>query len=250
PNPQVLLASNPYQIRRAASGKLYAAANFGRMWTSVDTGRNWIQEISLPQGQNYSSLATWAFDISPSGKFLTMGQNGVLADSTAGSPWKSNYSMQVTGGYGKIEFADCNNAIASGGSSIAVTNDGGKNWFDRTRSDFTSLNISINSHTYVPNDPTKAYFATSVGTIYKSTNMNVIPPAVPTLDPVFANANEQIFDVATAGVDSVWGCGYSGFSVAAASRSPKIFRSVNGGLTWTTLATFPVGTTSQQFTQI
>ena len=250
PNPQVLLASNPYQIRRAASGKLYAAANFGRMWTSVDTGRNWIQESSLPQGQNYSSFATWAFDISPAGKFLTMGQNGVVADSSAGSPWKSNYSMQVSGGYGKIEFADCNNGIASGGASIAITNDGGKNWFDRTRADFTSLNISINSHTYVPGNPAKAYFVTSVGTIYKSDNANVVPPAVPTLDPVFANANEQMLDVATIGNDSVWVCGYSGFSVAAASRSPKIFRSVNGGLTWTTLATFPVGTTSQQFTQI
>lgn len=250
PPTQVLLASNPYQIRRAANGKLFAATNFGRMFTSVDTGRNWVQDISLPQNQNYSSFATWAFDISPNGKFLTMGQNGVVADSSAGSPWKSSYNMQVSGGYGKIEFADCNNGMASGGGSIAVTNDGGKNWFDRTRADFVSLNININSHAYVPNDPAKAYFATSVGTIYKSVNMNVVPPAVPTLDPVFANANEQIYDLATAGTDSVWACGYSGFSVAAASRSPKIFRSTNGGTSWTTVSTFPIGTLSQQFTQI
>lgn len=250
PNPQVLLASNPYHMRKAASGKLYVATNFGRMFSSVDTGRNWVQEISLPQGQNYSSFATWAFDIAPNGKFLTMGQNGVVADSAAGSPWKSNYSMQVSGAYGKIEFADCNNAIASGGGSIAVTNDGGKNWFDRTRADFVSLNININSHAYVPNDAAKAYFVTSTGTVYKSVNINVVPPATPTLNPVFANSNEQVFDVATAGVDSVWACGYSGFSVAAASRSPKIFRSVNGGTSWTTISTFPIGTTSQQFTQI
>lgn len=250
PNPQVLLASNPYQMRRAANGKLFATGNFGRMWTSVDTGRNWVQDISLPQGKNYSSFATWAFDIAPNGKFLTMGQNGVVADSSTGSPWKSNYNMQVGSAYIKMDFADCNNGTAVGGGSIAITNDGGKTWFDRTRADFVSLFISINSLAYVPNDPAKVYLPTSVGTIYKSSNFNVVPPAVPTLDPVFSNSLEQITDVATIGTDSVWACGYSSFSVPAAFRSPKIFRSINGGTSWTTLNTFPAGTLSQQFTQI
>lgn len=245
PAVQVLSASNPYHMKRAADGKLYATGNLGRFWTSVDTGRNWVQVNSLPQGQNYSAFGTWALDIAPNGKFLAMGTNGVVADSTAGSPWHTNYKLQVTGAYGKIEFADCNNGMASGGSSIAVTNDGGTTWFDRTRADFTSLNISINSHAYVPNNPAKAYLATSVGTIYKSGDLNVIPPATPTLDPVFANSNEQMWDVATAGNDSVWVVGYSGFSVPSASRSPKVFRSTNGGTTWTTYNSFHTGSNFQ-----
>jgi gliding motility-associated-like protein len=247
PNPQVLLASNPYHIKKASNGKLYATGNFGRLWTSVNNGSNWVQENCLPQGQNYSAFGTWALDITPNGKFLTLGTNGVVADSTAGSPWRSNYKLPVAGAYGKIDFADCNNGMASGGGSIAVTNDGGKNWFDRSRQDFINLNIQINSHAYVPGNPAKAYFATSVGTIYKSDNINLVPPATPVMDPVFANSSEQMFDIATAGNDSVWACGYSGFSVPAANRSPKVFRSTNGGATWTTYNAFHTGATFQNF---
>lgn len=245
PAVQVLNASNPYHMKRAADGKLYATGNFARLWTSVDTGRNWVLVNGLPQGQNYSAFGTWALDIAPNGKFLTMGTNGVVADSTAGSPWQTNYKLQVTGAYGKAEFADCNNGLFTGGASIAITNDGGTTWFDRSRSDFVSLNISINSHAYVPNNPAKAYLATSVGTIYKSDDINAVPPANPTLDPVFANANEQMWDVATIGNDSVWVVGYSGFSVPAASRSPKVFSSTNGGATWTTFNGFHTGSNFQ-----
>lgn len=245
PAVQVLSASNPYHMKRAADGKLYATGNFARLWTSVDTGRNWVLVSGLPQGQNYSAFGTWALDIAPNGKFLTLGTNGVVADSSAGSSWQSNYKLQVAGAYGKIEFADCNNGMASGGSSIAVTNDGGTTWFDRSRSDFTALNISINSHAYVPNNPAKVYLATSAGTVYKSDDINAVPPANPTFDPVFANSNEQMWDVATIGNDSVWVVGYSGFSVPAASRSPKVFRSTNGGATWTTFNGFHTGSNFQ-----
>lgn len=243
PNPNNNLFSNPYHIRRTSAGALVSVCNFGRMWTSVDTGRNWVLSGSLPQGQNYSGLATWAIDIAPNGKILTMGQNGVVADSVPG-PWRSNYKLPVAGAYGKIEFADCNNGMASGGSSIAITNDGGNTWLDRSRTDFAGLNISINSHAYVPNTPSTAYFGTSVGTIYKSTNLT---DAAPVMDPVFASATEQMWDVATVGNDSVWACGYSGFSVPAASRSPKIFRSTDGGLTWNTYNAFHTGSTFQNF---
>lgn len=248
PNPNNNLFSNPYQIRRAANGKLFAAANFGLLWTSVDTGRTWLREYSLPQGKNYSSFATWALDISPSGKLLSMGQNGVVADSSSAAPtWQSNYNMQAVGAYTKIDFADCNNGMATGGASIAQTFDGGKNWRETVRTDFVALNISINSYAYINRDPARAYFVTTTGTVYKSDNMTA---TTPTLDPVFANGNEQINDVATRGLDSVWACGLSGFSVPAASRSPKVFRSFNGGTTWTTVNTFPAGTTSQSFTDI
>lgn len=237
PNPNNNLFSNPYHIKRDAAGTLVSVCNFGRMWTSVDTGRTWVLRSSLPQAQNYSALATWAIDIAPNGRILTMGQNGVVADSVPGA-FTSNYKLQVAGAYGKIEFADCNNGMASGGASIAITPDGGKTWLDRSRSDFAALNISINSHAYVPNNPSTAYFATSVGTIYKSTDLT---SASPVLDPVYSLGTDQMWDVATVGPDSVWAVGYSGFSVAAASRSPKVFRSTDAGLTWSVYNSFHVG---------
>jgi gliding motility-associated-like protein len=243
PNPQVLLASNPYQIRRASNGKLFAAANFGLMWTSVDTGRNWVREFSLPQGKNYSGFATWALDIAPNGKFLSMGQNGVVADSIPGSVWKSNYiTVPVSAGYAKVDFADCANGMAAGSSNITVTRDGGNTWIDRGRPDFAASFYSINGMTFPT--PNKAYFAVSNGTLYFSGDTAI------TLDPILADPLMQMNDVTTVGNDSIWAVGYSSFSVAAASRTSKIFRSTNAGATWSTYSGFPVGTLAQNLTDI
>ena len=243
PNPQVLLASNPYQIKRASNGKLFAAANFGLMWTSIDTGRNWVREYSLPQGKNYSSFATWALDIAPNGKFLSMGQNGVVADSIPGGTWKSNYvTVPASAGYSKVDFADCANGMAAGSSNITVTRDGGKTWVDRGRPDFAASFYSINGMTF----PTvnKAYFAVSNGTLYFSADTAI------TLDPVLADPLMQMNDVTTVGNDSIWAIGYSSFAVASASRTSKVFRSTNAGATWSTYSGFPVGSLAQNLTDI
>ena len=238
PNPNNNLFSNPYNLRRAANGKLYTGCNFGLMWTSVDTGRTWVSERSLPPGQPWSSLATWALDIAPNGKVLTMGQNGVVADSTAAWGWRSNYKLPAVGSYNKINFADCNNGIAAGGGNIARTTNGGKSWDEIIRQDFVNLNISIQSFAYINNSPDKAYFVTNAGGVYRSDNIRA---ANPTLDPVFSSGVNQMWDVATAGPDTVWVCGYSNPPFNASSNS-KVWRSVNSGLTWTTY-NFPAGST-------
>ncbi len=252
PNPQVLLASNPYQIRRTSNGTLVANGNFGRMWLSTDTGRNWKESRSLPPGKNYSSNGVWALDIAPNGKFLSMGSLGVVADSMPGAPgWNSNYVTVPLGAvFTKMEFADCNNGVATGGGNINVTTDGGKTWWDRTRQDFINSFYSINGFSYVNNNPAKAYFAVSNGTIYSTPNLNIAPPATPTLDPVYADGLMQMNDVATIGTDSVWAVGYSSFSVPSAFRTSKIYRSINGGLNWSVYSGFSVGTLSQNLTDI
>jgi gliding motility-associated-like protein len=252
PNPNNNLFSQPWHLIKAANGKLFAPIGSSvfnptnQMYTSVDTGRNWVIERNLPTGTNYSNSNMQALDITPGGKFVCGGQNGVISDSIPGGKWRSNYRIQVFGTYEAFEFADCNNGIASGGTgNIAVTRDGGKNWIDRSRSDFTALNIAINGHAYVPNNPAKVYFTSSVGTIFKSIDTAI------TLDPVFADANYQMWDVATQGADSVWACGYSAFSVPTANRTPVVLRSTNGGVTWTPYTTnfFP-GTNFQNFRHI
>jgi gliding motility-associated-like protein len=243
PNPQKLLVSNPYNIIKSPTGKLLAPGNFGLMATSTDGGANWNMESSLPSGKNYSSNGTWAIDMSPSGKFLVMGTQGVMADSVVGGKWQSTYNTSpAAASHMKLEFADCNTAIASGGASVSVTVDGGKNWIDRTRRDFANLNISINGMTFPA--PNRAFFATNAGTIYLSTDQGQ------TMDPVFNDANFQMNDVATIGPDSIWAVAYSSFSVAAASRTSAIFRSINKGVTWQRVGTFPVGTTAPNLSKI
>ncbi len=252
PNPQVLLASNPYQLRKTSNGTLVSNGNFGRMFKSVDTGRNWVESRSLPPGQNYSQNGVWALDIAPNGKFLSMGSLGVVADSIPGGPgWNSNYlTVPLSAAFTKIEFADCNNGVATGSANINVTVDGGKTWWDRTRLDFANSFYSINGFSYRNSNPARAYFGVSDGTIYYSSNLNVAPPAIPTLDPVYADGLMQMNDVATAGNDSVWAVGFSSFSVPAASRTSKIYRSTNAGVNWTVYSGFPVGTLAPNITEI
>ncbi|MFM2337312.1 MAG: hypothetical protein RL115_505 [Bacteroidota bacterium] len=248
--------TNPTNIVKAANGKIYVPVTSpllnprNLMLTSLDTGRTWTNETNLPTGRNYSTFGATAIDILPSGKFVVGGSNGVVADSIPGGRWSSNYIQYTLGSYNKMDWVDCNNGMAAGGGFIATTKDGGKTWNEFVRADFNSLGIQINSAAYIGNNPAKAYFATSIGSIYRSDNINVLPPASPTIVPYFTNATEQAMDVATIGNDSVWVCGQSGFSVAAASRSPKVFRSTNGGTTWTTFNGFNVGTTAQTFRNI
>ena len=248
--------SNPANIVRAANGKLFVPVNspvFGpvnRMWTSTNNGTTWVEERWLPTGRNYSEFGGQAIDILPSGKFLVAGQNGVVSDSIPGGRWASTYSQGTTGSFNKLDFADCANAMAVGGGIIARTNNGGRTWDQIVRQDFINLNIQINAAAYATGNPAKAYFATGAGNIYRSVDMNIPSPGLPTIDPVYANANEQMWDVATSGNDSVWVCGYSTFSVAAASRSPKVFRSTNGGNTWTVYNGFHTSTNFQNFRHI
>jgi photosystem II stability/assembly factor-like uncharacterized protein/subtilisin-like proprotein convertase family protein len=238
PNPQVLLASNPYQMRRTANGTLIVNGNFGRMHKSVDTGRNWIADVTLPQGQNYSGNGVWAMDIAPNGRILSMGSNGVVADSLPGGAWASNYiTTPLSASYNDMEFVDCNNGIAAGGSSITVTNDGGNTWIDRFSPVLQALNANITHLSYV--SPTKVYFTTSIGNIYRSANQGV------NLSPVFGEPlGGQINDIAWQGNDSLWACGFSSFSVPTASRQGKIYRSFNNAATWDTIPVGPIGSLS------
>lgn len=236
PPTQVLLASNPYRIKKAANGNLYAGANFGALWTSTDTGRTWFRQNSLPQGQNYSNNATWALDIAPNGKFLSLGTNGVVADSVPGTNWKSIYkTIPLSASHTDSRFADCNNGILAGGSSITVTEDGGATWLDKNRPDFAASFYSINGIAYPRTD--RAYFAVSNGIMYFSGDKGT------TLDPMYNNPNFQMNEVEAIG-DTIWVVGYSQFSVAAASRTSNVFRSINAGNTWQVIGGFPVGSTA------
>ena len=238
PAVSVLTASNPYQLKRASNGKLLAAAGSGLLWTSIDTGRNWVKEFSLPQGRNYSAFATWAIDILPSGRVVTMGQGGVTADSTPGGAFNSSYVYVGSTG-NKVDFLDCNNGIITGGSQIAVTTNGGNSWVAKDRPDFANSFYSINGFSYTRLN--KAYFAVSNGVLYSSADQAT------SLDPIYSDFNYQMNDIVGFGTDTIYAVGYSAFSVPTASRKSSFFRSVNGGVTWQAID-IAVTTTTPAFT--
>jgi gliding motility-associated-like protein len=252
PAVQVLLASNPYHLIRSSNGTLVAGTfntNFGPgyLWTSTDTGRNWIQRNVYPQNRNWSPVAgAPAIDFAPNGKLLALGANGVVGDSTTGSAWQSNYlTIPVSASYNDMEFADCNNGIAAGGSNITVTTDGGKNWVDKANGALAGLFANITSVTYP--QVNKVYFTTSIGTIYRSVNQgtNLVPAFIDNY-----GGTSGINDLAAVGTDSLWACGVQQSSVPALQRFGLVYRSFNNGATWDTVKVGPlgnVGTQAQQF---
>lgn len=253
PNPQVLLASNPYHIIRNSNGVLIAgsfnssfAGTPGYLWTSLDTGRNWVQRNLGPQSLNWSGTqGAPALDISPSGRLLYLGANGVVGDSAAGSSWQSTYtSVPLSASYNDMEFVDCNNGIAAGGSSITVTTDGGKTWVDKANGGLAGLNANITSVTYPQLN--KVYFTTSIGTIYRSVNQGT------NLAPAFIDnygGTSTINDLASVGTDSLWACGAQQTSVTSALRFGLVYRSFNNGTSWDTVRVGPLGITGTQAQQ-
>jgi gliding motility-associated-like protein len=256
PAVQNLFASNPYHMIRNTAGTLVTGSfnNIGGpgfLWTSNDTGRTWAQRSVYPQGRNWSPVAAApALDFAPNGKLLVMGNNGIVGDSAAGGAWQSNYlTVPVGASYNDLEFADCNNGIAAGGSSITTTTDGGQTWIDRANSALAGLFANITSVTYPL--PNKVYFTTNIGTIYRSINQGS------NLNPVFIDnygGTSVINDLAVAGTttttDSIWGCGSQGSSsVLPAQRFGLVYRSFNNGATWDTIKVGPLGTTGTQAQQ-
>lgn len=252
PPVQVLLASNPYHMIRNAAGKLFVGTfnnigGPGALYTSTDTGRNWVRNNVFPQGRNWSPVAAApALDFAPNGKLLVLGNNGIVGDSSVGGTWQSNYVTNPVGGsYNDMEFADCNNGIAAGGASITVTTDGGKTWIDKANAGLAGLNANITSVTFPQLN--KAYFTTSIGTIYRSVNQGT------NLVPVFIDnygGTSTINDLAVAGNDTVWACGaQQNFTIPAAQRFGFVYRSFNNGVSWDTIRVGPQGTTGTQAQQ-
>ena len=248
PVDQVLLSSNFYTLKKAADGTILMNSGNGQIAMTKDSGRTWSMERVIPEGIYHSYNDIYALDITPNGKIFAMGANGVAFDSTAGSPWKSSSdykSVTLNGSYSRIEFLDCNNAVAVGGGQITTTTDGGNIWHDKVRLDFVNSYIYITGMSYV--DPTHLVIGHSQGFIYNS------PDQGTTLDPIFADpyfdpnwGGGMISDLATSGTDSIWAFGYRW----GASERTMLFRSFNAGATWDTIKAWPLDDNAPQMYRV
>jgi photosystem II stability/assembly factor-like uncharacterized protein len=115
--------------------------------------------------------------------------------------------------------------ITGGGGAITITTDGGKTWVDRSSAAIGGGGFQLFGSAYPTTS--KAYFAVNNGIIYSSTDQAI------TLDPAYTNTSFQMRDVAAIGNDSVWAVGNNTVKYSLASRTSKVFRSFDGGLTWT-----------------
>jgi gliding motility-associated-like protein len=227
PNPNTLFASNPYHMIKGPDNKLYTpTGTTNTTWVSSDTGRTWIPTSNMPTGRNYSGLRHFVLNFLPSGKVMGFGQGGVITDSMPGVPWNSSFvyhNPTIAGD--EVDFADCNNGVVAGGSTISVTEDGAKTWIPKNRADFAGSFTSITGISYPT--PARMFISANNGNIYRSIDKGT------TLDPVSINGLYQMNDIQGIGMgDTVYAIGYNNTTVAAASRKATFFRSYNAGNTW------------------
>jgi gliding motility-associated-like protein len=136
--------------------------------TSPDDGVTWSLVDATP-GYTVAAaqVNTTALDITPNGTIHFMGVNGFNTKSNNGTTWVQNYKTATfNAGLNKMEFADCNNGAVLGNQGlILATTDGGKTWSDRTIASFGPT-VSILGMSFP--DPNRLYFTATNGNVYSS----------------------------------------------------------------------------------
>ena len=226
--------SNMVSMDRSSNGYIYASSSLGRVIVTKDSGSTFATTAAVPASTNYANAQLYALKVTPNGRVITMGTDGVVADSLSG-PWSSTYTdVKPSSAINQIDFADCKNgAVAGGFGIIHVTADSGKTWVDKTIPSFAASLISIYGMSYpVAN---KLFFGSSNGNIYLSADQATTNNLMFS-DPV----GSVIYGLTTAANGTrIWGLAYRS---SAATEKTLVFRSLNGGLTWDTAKGFPTGT--------
>ncbi|MEY3739294.1 MAG: hypothetical protein RL544_2072, partial [Bacteroidota bacterium] len=138
--------SNMVSMRYTPSGSIVCTSGAGRLVYSNDKGSTWGYTYPFPASTNYTNAQLYALDVTPNGRIVAFGDQGVYADSLPNATtWKSTYTTATPAtGASQIAFLNCNNGITAGGFGLIMsTTDGGKTWKDKTNQAWKASLLSI-----------------------------------------------------------------------------------------------------------
>lgn len=238
PGVQTFTNSQMNSMAKAPNGNLILTTGNGSIGTSTDKGLTWKLIKALPPTTNYNSLALTATAVSPDGRIWVAGNNGVIADSVIGTPWKSLYNTVSisSSSINAFEFADCNNGVAVGGFGLMyTTSDAGATWQDKTIPSFAASLISMYGMSY--NSANNLLFSSSNGNVYSSLDQGTTNNLI--FSSPLATTNYGLSSIGSGSSTRIWVAGYRN---SQASEKLVVFRSLNNGISWDTAKAFPLGT--------
>lgn len=285
--PNVLPFSNMFQMTKGADGTVYVACSGGQLGVTKDNGTTWSLQSVFPATSSFAGALIGAVATTPNGRVLAMGTVGAYADSIAGGKWTSTYKLTTaTGGLNRMEFADCNNGISVGGfGAIIATKDGGKTWTDKSILSMAASNISMYGMAYPA--PNKLYFVSSDGKAYFSadqgtTNDLIFSDPLGSVNYNMSVVGDRIWIAGWRGTQplnrtvifrsldggNTWDTTKTPFVTGTLSSliqgmkfankdtgfiggsRGKVYRTTDGGTTWTDISPFPALNASTSFNSI
>jgi photosystem II stability/assembly factor-like uncharacterized protein len=239
-----------WHIKKAPNGTL-VMSDGSKIAFSIDNGTNWTSTQIVPATSNIAHWGFTAVDVTPNGRIIAAGFNGMTYDSLPGASWKTVYKniRPLFYSYTDMDWADnCNGIIVGANGSIAKTSDAGQNWEDISNPIFDASQISLTNVFYPAVN--SMYFSTNtfgfIG-IHKSSDQGA------SYQTIFAEPNPNtggITNFTMWGQTRAWAIGYR-FSPEV--QRTMIFRSLNanaGSPVWDTVKTFPFGTFAPQLKSI
>lgn len=163
--------SNMVSMRYTPSGSIVCTSGGGRLVYSKDQGSTWGYTYPFPASTNYTNAQLYALDVTPNGRIVAFGDQGVYADSLPNATtWKSTYVTATPAtGASQVAFLDCNNGLTAGGFGLIMsTTDGGKTWKDKTNQAWKASLLSIYGLAAADN---KFFFTLSNGNIYSTSDV-------------------------------------------------------------------------------
>ncbi|GAB2819933.1 YCF48-related protein [Ferruginibacter profundus] len=238
-----------WHIKKMPGGKIMMSDGRSIAFTT-DNGTSWTISNPVPATSNIAHWGFTAIDVTPNGRIIAAGYNGMTYDSIAGSSWKTVYKniRPLFYSYSDMDWADYCNGIAVGANgTISKTSDGGKNWVDASNATFDANQISI-ANVFYPAVNSMFFSTNSFGFvgIHKSADQGQ------TYTPIFIEPNQNTGGITnfTMVGQRAWAVGYR-FSPEV--QRTMIFRCLNVNAAtpvWDTTKTFPIGTFAPQLKNI
>ncbi len=240
------VAGQMHHLKKAPGGKIVMSAG-NSIVVTPDNGTTWTYTKPTPGTLNYAHWSFFALDVTPNGRIITGGFNGLTYESLPGSPWNTSYNnvRPLFYSFTDMDWADCNNGIIVGSNgTIIKTIDGGRTWVDNSSAVFEAAQISLVNVVY---HNVNSMFFTAGTTIYKSADQGT------TNDALFTEPSPNSGGLASftmVGPDRAFAVGYR-FNPSV--ERTLIFRSLNANAAspvWDTVKTFPQGSLAPQLRNI